>query len=63
MKTFDVQILGNDQRVYGVEHFISEGKAYLDAIGIVFGSSVIGQRILEFDSWAGIWDDTDQKLI
>lgn len=46
----EIKILSNDKQIYKVNDFILKGKDYNDAIEIVFGSSIIGLRLLAFDS-------------
>ena len=57
MKNYEVKVLGNDKQVYDVAAFVAAGKNYSDAIGIVFGSPIIGQRVLAFDAWLEQWGE------
>lgn len=57
MKNYEVKVLGNDKQVYDVATFVAAGKNYSDAIGIVFGSPIIGQRVLAFDAWLEQWGE------
>ena len=59
---YKIKVLGNDKKVYEVSEFVASGKTYKDAIGIVFGTPIIGQRILAFDSWTCKWGDTNSVL-
>lgn len=58
MKNYEVKVLGNDKQVYDVAAFVAAGKNYSDAIGIVFGSPIIGQRVLAFDAWLEKWGES-----
>lgn len=55
MKNYEVKVLGNDKQVYDVAAFVAAGKDASDAIGIVFGSPIIGQCVLAFDTWQEKW--------
>lgn len=57
MKNYEVKVLGNDKQVYDVAAFVAAGKDHSDAIGIVFGSPIIGQRVLAFDAWLEEWGE------
>lgn len=57
MKNYEVKVLGNDKQVYDVAAFVAVGKNYSDAIGIVFSSPIIGQRVLAFDAWLEQWGE------
>lgn len=57
MKNYEVKVLGNDKRVYDVAAFVAAGKNHTDAIGIVFSSPIIGQRVLAFDAWLEEWGE------
>lgn len=57
MKNYEVKVLANDKQVYDVAAFVAAGKNYSDAIGIVFGSPIIGQRVLAFDAWLEQWGE------
>lgn len=59
---YKIKVLGNDKKVYEVSEFVASGKTYKDAIGIVFGTPIIGHRILAFDSWTCKWGDTNSVL-
>lgn len=59
---YKIKLLGNDKKVYEVSEFVASGKTYKDAIGIVFGTPIIGHRILAFDSWTCKWGDTNSVL-
>ena len=59
---YKIKVFGNDKKVYEVSEFVSSGKTYKDSIGIVFGTPIIGQRILAFDSWTCKWGDTNSVL-
>lgn len=58
----EIQVLGNDKQMYDVADFVAAGKNHKDAIGIVFGTPIIGLRVLAFDSWLGQWGKTDRVL-
>lgn len=58
----EIQVLGNNKQMYDVADFVAAGKTYKDALGIVFGTPIIGLRVLAFDSWLGQWDKTDRVL-
>lgn len=58
----EIQVLGNDKQMYDVADFVAAGKSRQDAIGIVFGTPIIGLRVLAFDSWLGQWGKTDRVL-
>lgn len=57
MKNYEVKVLGNDKQVYDVAAFVAAGKDHTDAIGIVFSSPIIGQRVLAFDAWLEEWGE------
>ena len=57
-----VKVLGNDKQIHEVADFIAAGKTHEDAIGIVFGTPIIGLRVLAFDSWEGAWGCTNRVL-
>lgn len=59
---YKIKVLGNDKKVYEVSEFVVSGKTYKDAIGIIFGTPIIGQRLLAFDSWTCKWGDTNSVL-
>lgn len=58
----EIQVLGNDKQMYDVADFVAAGKTYKDAIGIIFGTPIIGLRVLAFDSWLEQWGKTDRVL-
>lgn len=58
----EIQVLGNDKQMYDVADFVAAGKSHKDAIGIVFGTPIIGLRVLAFDGWFGQWGKTDRVL-
>lgn len=58
----EIQVLGNDKQMYDVADFVAAGKTYKDAIGIIFGTSIIGLRVLAFDGWIEQWGLTDRVL-
>lgn len=58
----EIQVLGNDKQMYEAADFVAVGKNHKDAIGIVFGTPIIGLRVLAFDSWLGQWSKTDRVL-
>lgn len=64
MKVTDyvVKVLGNDHEIYEVTDFIAQGKTHKDAIGIVFGTPLIGIRVLAFHSWKVRWGITGNLL-
>lgn len=62
MQEYKIAVLGNDKQVYDAESFLASGKNVNDAIGIVFGTPIIGQRVLAFDSWIEKWGNTDSVL-
>lgn len=59
---YKIKVLGNDKKVYEVSEFVASGKTYKDAIGIVFGTPIIGHRVLAFDSWTCKWGDANSAL-
>lgn len=59
MQKYEVKVFGNDKRVYEVTDFVADGKTYMDAIGIVFGTSIIGLRVLAFDCSVEQWSGAD----
>lgn len=58
----EIQVLGNNKQIYGVADFVAVGKNYKDAIGIVFGTPIIGLRVLAFDGSVEQWGKTDRVL-
>ena len=58
----EIEVLGSDGRIYNVADFVAAGKTYKDATGIIFGTPIIGERLLAFDSWLGQWGETDRVL-
>lgn len=62
MQKYEIKVLGNDKQMYEVADFVAAGKNHKDAIGIVFGTPIIGLRVLAFDSWLGQWGKTDRVL-
>ena len=62
MQKYEIKVLGNDKQMYEVADFVAAGKNHKDAIGIVFGTPIIGLRVLAFDSWLGQWSKTDRVL-
>lgn len=58
----EIQVLGNDKQIYGVADFVAAGKTYKDAIGIIFGTPIIGLRVLAFDGSVEQWGKTDRVL-
>lgn len=58
----EIEVLGNDKQIYNISDFIAVGKTYKDATGIIFGTPIIGLRVLAFDSWLGQWGKTDRVL-
>lgn len=58
----EIQVLGNDKQMHEVADFVAAGKNHKDAIGIVFGTPIIGLRVLAFDSWLGQWGKADRVL-
>lgn len=62
MQKYEIKVLGNDKQVYEVADFIAAGKNHKDAVGIIFGTPIIGLRVLAFDSWSGQWGQTDRVL-
>ena len=55
MQKYEVKVFGNDERVYKVTDFVADGKTYMDAIGIVFGTPIIGLRVLAFGCSLAEW--------
>lgn len=55
MGKYKVKVLGNDRQVHDVAGFVASGKNHKEAIGIVFGSPIIGWRVLAFDAWLEQW--------
>lgn len=62
MQKYEIKVLGNDKQVYEVADFIAAGKNHNDAVGIIFGTPIIGLRVLAFDSWSGQWGQTNRVL-
>lgn len=62
MQEYKIAVLGNDKQMYDVEGFLTSGKNVKDAVGIVFETPIIGQRVLAFDSWTERWGDTNSIL-
>lgn len=62
MQEYKIAVLGNDKQVYDAEGFLASGKNVKDAIGIVFETPIIGQRVLAFDSWIEKWGETGSIL-
>lgn len=58
----EIQVLGNDKQIYDVADFVAAGKNHKDAIGIVFGTPIIGLRVLAFDGSVEQWCKTDRVL-
>lgn len=58
----EIQVLGNDKQMYDVADFVAAGKSRQDAIGIVFGTPIIGLRVLAFEGWIEQWGITDRVL-
>ena len=58
----EIQVLGNDKQIYNVTDFVAAGKTYKDALGIVFGTPIIGLRVLAFDGSVEQWGKTDRVL-
>lgn len=58
----EIKILGEDYKIYEVSDFVNSGKIYKDAIGIVFGTPIIGTRVLAFDCWIKQWGKPDKML-
>lgn len=58
----EIQVLGNDKQIYNVADFVAAGKNHKDAIGIVFGTPIIGLRVLAFDGSVEQWSKTDRVL-
>lgn len=58
----EIQVLGNDKQIYEIADFVAAGKTYKDAIGIVFGTPIIGLRVLAFDGSMEQWGKTDRVL-
>lgn len=58
----EIQVLGNDMQMYDVADFVVAGKSRHDAIGIVFGTPIIGLRVLAFDKWYGQWGKSGRVL-
>lgn len=60
MQKYEVKVFGNDKQVYKVADFVAAGKTYMDAIGIVFGTPLIGLRVLAFDHSVEQWGYADK---
>lgn len=58
----EIQVLGNDKQIYDVADFVAAGKSRQDAIGIVFGTPIIGLRVLAFTGWIEQWGIADREL-
>lgn len=54
---YNIKVLGKDKQVHDVAEFVAQGKDFTDAIGIEFGSPVIGQRVLAFEAWSEQWGE------
>lgn len=57
-----VKVLGDDNKVYEVADFAALGKTCDDAIGIVFGTPMLGSRVLAFPSWKERWGEEGELL-
>lgn len=62
MQKYDIKVLGNDKQVYEVADFVAAGRIRKDAIGIVFGTPIIGLRVLAFDCSLEQWGNTDKVV-
>ena len=62
MQKYEIKVFGNDRQVYGVDEFVAAGKTHEDAIGIIFGTPIIGSRLLAFDCSLEQWGKTDKVI-
>ena len=62
MQKHEIKVLGNDKQMYEVADFVSAGKTHKDAIGIIFGTPIIGLRVLAFDCSLELWGKTDRLI-
>lgn len=62
MQKYEIKVLGNDKQVYEVADFVAAGKTHKDAIGIIFGTPIIGLRVLAFDCSLKQWGKTDKVV-
>lgn len=62
MQKYEIKVLGNDKQAYEVADFIAAGKTHKDAIGIIFGTPIIGLRVLAFDCSLEQWGKTDKVV-
>lgn len=61
MQKVKISVLGNDKKSYNVTDFVSSGRNYSDAIGIIFETPLMS-RVLAFKSWQDIWGDSGKVL-
>lgn len=59
-KYYGIKVFGNDKQVYEVADFVAAGKTHKDAVGIIFGTPIIGLRVLAFDCSLERWGKTDK---
>lgn len=59
MQKYDIKVYGNDRQAYDVADFVAAGKTHKDAVGIIFGTPIIGLRVLAFDCSMEHWGKTD----
>lgn len=62
MQKYEIKVLGNDKQAYEVADFVAVGKTHKDAIGIIFGTPIIGLRVLAFDCSLEQWGKTDKVV-
>lgn len=62
MQKYEIKVLGNDNQAYEVADFVAAGKTHKDAIGIIFGTPIIGLRVLAFDCSLEQWGKTDKVV-
>lgn len=62
MQKYEIKVLGNDKQAYEVADFVAAGKTHKDAIGIIFGTPIIGLRVLAFDCSLEQWGKTDKVV-
>lgn len=62
MQKYEIKVLGDDKQVYEVADFVAAGKTHKDAIGIIFGTPIIGLRVLAFDCSLEQWGKNDKVV-
>lgn len=58
-----LKILGTDHKILDIDDFILAGKSKEDVLGIVYGTPIIGQRVLAVENWFRLlWNKDGVKL-